>query len=304
MSCRSWGWVLVCLLGISGCKSSSDDGGGAVSLYDRMTAAREIADPLDRATALIEVGNIYAAAEDRTGAKNSLRYATEAADAVNLEAAAADRARVHISLADAWNAAGISDECEDAYEEAEDALDKVDTIADKSDILIRLALLKIKIQEADAAIKDLQAAESLTPQIGDDYEKVTNLAWVSYGYAKMENGDEANRAMAAAMAIADGQQKPGDKARLKAQVGSEQIASLSDREAGLATLADALTIARSIEGNPNLRANVLVDVAETYVKVSDPTTARQILTEAQDLVRGLSEGKPVLRRIDTIRQRL
>jgi tetratricopeptide (TPR) repeat protein len=285
----------------AGCKNGSD-GKQTIPIYDRLQQARQLEDPLERAEALIQIANEYSEQEDFLGASNSLNDAVEAADAVELEEKPGDRARVHISLAGAWHTARDNDKCEEAYEEAEDALEKIEEAAEKTNVLIDLALLKAKLEEREDATKDLKAAEESAGQIGDPYEHVDMLAWITYGYVQLENKEEAKRILDAALTLVESQEGPGEKGRLLAVVGREQVITLEDRAAGMATLGKALEVARQIEDNPNLRANVLVDIAENLLKVDDKDQAREALDEGEKLARGRSDAGPVLTKIELLRK--
>ncbi|MDH3718356.1 MAG: hypothetical protein OES79_09575 [Planctomycetota bacterium] len=296
------GFLLVGAVFVSGC--GSDGGGGERSLNDQLQEARAVEDPAQRTDALIEVAKKYVKAADTMGARDCLRDGTKAAEEISVEEQAAERAQAYINLAEGWLAAGDKRSCEDAYEAAEDALDHVDDATTKTERLIDLALLKIKVDDKSDAARDLKSAEERTAEIADSFVRVEMLGWVAYGHNQMDDKDEAGRVMNSAKTLAESQEAPGDKARLLSLVGREQISSLGDQEAGLATLAAAADIARSIQDNAYLQASVLVGVAHDYLKADQKDKTRELLNEAQEICEGRSECKPVMGKIEEVRGKL
>lgn len=297
------GAIVVSTIGCSGGDSGGNKG-GEKSLYEQLQAARDNPDAVSKADDMIRIANLYVKSADLQGAKNALNDATEAAEGINAFNFPADRARVHIRLAGAWKAAGKSRECDRAFEEAEDALEKIENAADKTTIFTEIAELQIKLEQPGNAADALKSAEESAEDIEDPYERVDLLAEVAEVYAKMDKSDEASRVLQVAVTLAESQDTPDKKSAMLAVVASKQATALDNKDAGLATLGTALELARSIQDNPNLKANRLVDVARGYKEVGQKAKTREILTEAEDLVRGRSEGQPLLDEIEKLRQGL
>ncbi|NIL95890.1 MAG: hypothetical protein GTO53_01410 [Planctomycetales bacterium] len=296
------GFLFVGTILIGGC--SSDRGGGRLSLSEQRDEAQAIQDPAQRSEALVNVAKKYVTAADLSGALDCLRKGTEAAQDIPLEQEAAERVRAYMNLAAAWYQAGDQEYCEKAYEEAKDSLEEVDDPAQKTELLIDLALLKIEIEETSDAAEDLESAQEQSEEISDIYVRIEMLSWVAYGHKKLDDQEEARAVMDLAKDLAKEEEAPGDQARLLAVVGREQISSLADEAAGLETLEEAATIARSIEDNAYLQGSVLVDIAENYLKVGQKENTRQLLNEADEISQGKSECKPVLENIEKVRSQL
>ena len=284
--------------GCQGCRSGSNDN-GETSLYDRLEQAREISDPVEKATELIAVGNAYAKADESQWAVTSLKDAVEAADEINATRQATDRARVHIALAKAWQKVGSTSKCKDAYEETEKIVDKVESPADKTEILIDLASVKIKVDDTKDAKKVLKKAEEACGQIGDPRERASLLTWVAYGFAKSKDKAESARVLESAVQFANGQEKATEKSRLLAIIGRAQITDHGESDAGQANLDKALELARGIDDKEAYaKASALIYIADQFAGAGQKQKALELLSEAKDLVRELAEGKPLLEEIE------
>ena len=290
----------------AGCNGGNGVGGiGGMSLSDRLDAAQSIQDPVERCNKFLEIADWCIDGGDLgVGAKNSLNMANKAADDISAKKNADERAAAYIALAHRWRRFGDLGECEDAYEEAEDAVKKIEDPADKTNRMIDIARLKIKLEENDDAVKDLKAAEAELERISGAQERVGLLAWIAYAHVEMKDKDEAKRVMGVAIHLAETEEKASEKSRLYALIGKEQIQSLDENETGMATIKQALEVAHTIEDNPNLLANILIDIAETYKTLEVYDKARSLLREAEELCQGRSECKPALRRIEDLRKEI
>lgn len=286
-----------------GCSSgsSSNGGGQGKSLFDMKTEAENIEDPLIRAEEIIKVSRLYVEAQDKSTASTCLYKAEQAIEEAGDSQLPGDTARGYANLADAWVDAGKERESKNAYKKAEGLLDQIESEAEKSGVLIDVALVKAKLGDEKKAKADLQSAEQ-----GFDkmllIERFDLLEKFVSGFVALEDSDEAQRAVTDATEVANSQEGPSDKARLLAVVGRVQYLQLKDQQAGQATLDEALTVAESIE-DKNKQANVMYDIAQEYFKLGQGSTACGILSKAKDLVRELSEGKPILDQIEQLQRK-
>lgn len=285
-----------------GCNS----GGGrqGASMSERIKDAEEITNPVERSNEFIAIAEVHLDAEDALGAKNCLELAALAADEISVQQEPADRANVFVKLADGWHKAKHLDGFEDACKKAKKAARNIEDAVEKSRVFVDLAQLKIKLDEKKDALKDLKTAEEESEKITYGQERVNMLASVAYGYVQLNDTDEASRVMATAIDLAESEQTPSDKARMMAIIGSKQIKTLDDKEAGMATIEKALEVARSIDGNPYLQANVLIDIADVHVRLKNRQNARELLNEAEEVCKGRSECKPALQKIEKLRGKL
>ncbi|MFP6669689.1 MAG: hypothetical protein VB876_20425 [Pirellulales bacterium] len=298
-----WLAVVVGLLVIAGCGGSGGKNNrrnGGLSPADLESRARAIgdSDPFLKASAYVDAGHAYLKAKDKATARRMFGEAGKAASGIHKKQAAFDRADAYAKLADAWAQYPKEDECEDAYEEVQEVIENLN-LGDKCAIYVRLARVKVKIDEQDEAVKDLKAAEALMEEVTSLEERVKIMSNVVKAFVEMGNKDEANRVLTEAMEFANAQPAAGDKSELLAIVGRTQVETLKDSAAGLATVDEALKIARTVE-DVNLRANRMYEIAVLYIALKKRKTGCSILAEAKELVRNLSEGKPVLEKIEKL----
>ncbi len=294
--------ILVVVIG-GGCPSSSSSNGGAgqgKSLFDLKMEAEAEENPLFRAEKLINVSRLYVKAQDTSTAGTCLYKAEQALEEAVDSELPGDTARCYASLADAWADAGKERDSKDAYKEAEGLLDQIQSEAEKSGVLIDVALVKIKLGDKKKAKADLQSAEQ-----GFDkmllIERFDLLERFASGFVAMEDSDEAKRVVNDAIEVANAQESPSDRARLLAVAGRVQFVQIKDEQAGRATLDEALTIAESIEDKYQ-HANAMYYLAEEYFKIGQADTACGILSKAKELVREISEGKPILEQIERLQR--
>ncbi len=91
-------FLLLAVLLCGGCK---DGGRSSKTPQEQVTIALKIEDPVDRFKKLVDISEEFRKLSDSTGAKECLRHATEAADAIDIDRLAAERTRAHIDLAGA-----------------------------------------------------------------------------------------------------------------------------------------------------------------------------------------------------------
>jgi tetratricopeptide (TPR) repeat protein len=118
-------------------------------------------------------------------------------------------------------------------------------------------------------------------------------------FVALEDSEGAKGAVNDALGVANAQESPSDQAPLLAVVGRVQYVQLKDQPLGQATMDEALEIAKSIP-DKNKQANVMYDIALDYFKLGQADRACGILSQAKDLVRELSEGKPIFERIEQL----
>jgi tetratricopeptide (TPR) repeat protein len=296
-------WSIVQIIAVAGC-GGGEGGGKTRSLSNQFDDARKIVDPAERSESLLKVANGYLAAADSLGARNSLMLASEAADEISIKKKPAERAFTYIQLSAGWFQARQLEECEDCYKDAAKAIRKIELPVDKVDALIQLGLLKIQVDKKSDAKKHFKQALEETDTISDPLEQVRLLGMLAAGYTKLGDREAAKQTMGSAMRLAQAETNAGKKARLLARIGLEQVRVLEDKNVGLATIEQSRKLAGSIKNNPNRRANILIDIAETYKTLKDYTKARELLNEAETLCRGRSECKPAINRIAKLRRQM
>lgn len=305
--------ILILAIAITaGCSGCSGDKKGGKSggkrgpkpvTGDEIAKAEKIENSVDRCKKLVSLAKRCVETDDTLGAKTCLKSANKAARKISIKLNPNERADAFVQVSKYLYKNRELEKYRDAIKEAVKAIDKIEQPAVKSKVLYDLARARIDADEKEKAVKDLVAAEAETEKVADGQERVRLLArYICYAYfVKLDDKAEAKRVIDVALKVANEAPTPDEQARMLAIVAGRQYKTMKDTEAAQATMDEALKLARSI-GGVNLKANVLIDIAEVYRGAGwDRSQVNKLLNEAEEMCRGKSECEPALRRIEDMR---
>ena len=286
---------------LPGCGSSKSSDGR--SFTQQVADAKQEADADRRAKKLMRIARSQAKAGATVGAEKTLTLAADACEQVE---DAATRAGVTSILAEEWVRLGNRSDGRNAVRAALAAAGEIEDVQLKAKKLARAARAQVVTEDTDGATATLKRAEELAGQLQEAKSKVPVLTSVAVGYAAMDKGRaEADRVIAAALALAATIEDARDRCDAIAQVADRQSA-MKQSSAAEKSFDLALQAAREIE-SPYGRTYVFCDLAESLSEAGLHAKAHKLLKEADDLASKIPEPdlqRESIQRVRTLKGKL
>jgi tetratricopeptide (TPR) repeat protein len=257
------------------------------SLAQQYQDALKLPDAVERSRRLTGIAEKQQQAADLLSASQSLAAAKEAAHAV---ADPGSRAAALIRLSGYYvRLEQSASQAQTVLNDARQAIGQVRDVDAKVPLLADLAAARGQhLKDADGAANDLKSAEEAAATIELPLTKTRSLTRIAVAYGKLELANEAERVLAAALDYARSQPDPRQKCDCLAEVAAAR-AAMKQSDQAMKLLDEARESAGAIAADDS-RAYALINLAQKAKSGGRKQTARDLLSQAEDIARNLNDN--------------
>jgi tetratricopeptide (TPR) repeat protein len=283
-------WVIGSVVFMTGgCNGSSDSQRQGISYKQQVkNALREPAVDV-RARELIGIATGQAKANDRLGAKETMRLATQACREISDPIEQAD---TWLRVAEAQADFGNRSKAQKATKAAADAIDGIENAAKKGALLTAMARVLAKADDQAAATRTLGEAEKLAGQIEDTAPRATALCQVARAYKQIGQADEAKRVVEDLLQLVGTIEDHRNRCDVLVEIATEQH-EMEMAQPSAKTFDLAIEAAGAIEASDNLGAAygqsyAFCEIAKKLSSAGNHAKAQELLDKAEKLVPSIS----------------
>jgi tetratricopeptide (TPR) repeat protein len=268
-----------------GCGGSSDSQRQGISYKQQIqNALREPAVDV-RARELIGIAAGQAKASDRSGAKETMRLATQACREISDPMEQAD---TWLRVAEAQADFGNRSEARKAIKAAADVIDGIENAAKKGALLAAMAQVMAKANDQAAATRTLGEAEQLAGQIEGAAPQATALCQVARAYQRIGQADEAKRVVEDLLQLAGTIEDARNRCDVLVEIATEQH-EMKMTQPSAKTFDLAIEAAGAIEASDAIGAAygqsyAFCEIAKKLSTAGNHAKAQKLLDKAEKLV--------------------
>ena len=288
------GFVALWLIGsvvcpTGGCGGSSDSQGQGISYEQQVQNALREPVPDVRARELMGIAAGQAKANDRFGARETMRLAAQACRKISDPVEQAD---TWLRMAEAEADFGNRSEAQKAAEAAADVIDGIENAARKGTLLAALAQVLAKADDPLAATRTLAEAEQLAGRIEGAAPRATAMCRVARGYQQIDRADEAKRVVDDLLQLAGTIEDPRNRCDVLVEIAIEQH-KMKMTQAAAETFELAIEAAGAIQASDDIgaaygRSYALCEIAKKLSAAGNHAKAQGLLDKAEKLLPGIS----------------
>lgn len=280
--------IAMCFVAIAGCGGGKSGGnapaGGGISIQEQYKRALADQNPATRVSALVRVADQQQQAGDSSGAQNSYREALKSVGEIK---DLYQRVGAETLLASAYARTGNKAEAVKLLKNSLALTEKIEDTSNRVESLAGIGgVYAGDLKQSGDGTSKLKDAEALADGISEPRDRMSALAAIIGGYHKAGKTADVDRLVGKAGEVAGGITDIRQKSDALTEFGRVLVAS-GRKEDGIAQLDAAAAAAKQIS-DAYSKAYALANVAEKYALSGDSAKARALLSEADEIAKGIT----------------